>query len=367
MDDLETVKVDIAPAQSDAVTEYLKLDPQGSYFTDHNITWSTKFEQPVARVDICKLPFERLLGERHSVPKVDEGFFPLGNMVELFHSAESCDLNFAITGHAGTGKSMFIEQMAARLNRPFFVADFHEDYRAETLFGEYKPVDGGKLEFKKGPVTEASENEGSFMLMDEANMAPPAVLACLHRALTGSKIYLHDKAGTADEVAVTRQKGVVFTMACNALNSADDAIMYNDTKQMNRAFLDRWGVVCEATYPNKTSEVAILLKKTEIFSPSKYQTMLKEGFKRKVEQLVNVAAKIRTSIDAGDLDIAFSLRRTEAVCKLMAHHSGDITKPVHMGILTREDAETSKTLDALFFSEFKEVYKRKFKETKEDF
>ncbi len=247
---------------------------------------------------------------------------------------------------------MFIEQMAAYLNRPFFVADIHEDYRAETLFGEYKPTDDGKLSWKDGPISEALKNDGSFVLLDEVNMGTPAVLACAHRVLAGGSIFLHDKAGNSREVQVTKRKGVIFTMACNALNNADEAVMYTDSKEMNRAFLDRWGVVCNATYPTEATEVAILQKKLERKFPKEWPQLLQRGIQRKIEQLVRVANCVRAQINTGDIQTAFSLRRTEGVCKLMAFYGGTITEAVHIGILNREDYSEGKAIDALFVSEF---------------
>jgi MoxR-like ATPase len=344
----------------DLVSEYLALDPAGDYFNENSVSWSTEFKEAVSTVKICGIEFERLLGTRESVPSLDEGFFPLGDMVEPFKAALECGLNFAITGHAGTGKSVFVEQMASRLNRPFFVADIHEDYRAETLFGEYKPTDDGRLTWKDGPISEGLKNDGSFVLLDEANMGQPAVLACAHRVLAGGNIFLHDKAGASKEVQIDKCVGVTFTMACNALNSADDAVMYNDTKEMNRAFLDRWGVVCNATYPSHATEVAILQKKLERKFPTKWPQLLQSGIQRKIEQLVRVANAIRGQIDTGDIQTAFSLRRTEGVCKLMAFYGGTITKAIHLGVLNREDYSAGKAIDALFVSEFGGDYVSKY-------
>ncbi len=89
----------------DLVQEYLALDPSGTYFNTNNVTWSDEFEEPVSIVNICNIEFEKLLGKRPSVPQIDEGFFPLGDMVEPFKAAIVCGLNFAITGHAGTGST----------------------------------------------------------------------------------------------------------------------------------------------------------------------------------------------------------------------------------------------------------------------
>ena len=355
-------------SQSQLVQEYLKLDPNGDFFNGirknargvasaNPIIWSKTFNQPVRAVTITKAVFERLLGKRANVPAVDNNFSPLAEDTDPFRLGLAMGANVALTGPAGTGKSSFVEQMSARLNRPFYVYDVNEDSRPETLFGQFLPVDGNKLEWRDGPVTSAMKQEGAFFLLDEANMAGGAILACMHRVLASRETTLHEQNGTV----VKCEPGVMFTMACNALNDSNMATQYADIKPMNRAFLDRFAVVIRTGYPKEKKEVAIILKRLQEQFPDEYAGLVQREIKNVVHKIVKVANGIRTGIEEGDLDISFSLRRTMMWALAFGYYE-DITQATYHSILNMEELENSKTIDVMVHSEFGKKYNRKYKD-----
>ena len=356
-------------ATTDIVAQFKALDPTGAFFlgikpgrgttktTVNPIGWSSVFTQPVRNLVVKGLTFDRLLGHRDNVPPVDMNFIPLGSDVASFRAGLHMKTNIALSGPAGTGKSSFVEYMAAILNRPFFVYDVNEDTRPEIMLGQYLPVDGNKLEWKDGPVTKALRNEGSFFLLDEANMASGSILASMHRVLASRETTLHEKDGEV----IKASPGVVFSMACNALNDSNSASIYHDIKPMNRAFLDRFGIVIRTGYPKARQEQTIILKIVKETFPDKYQHLISTGFKNMIPKLVQVASDIRNSIDEGDMAISFSLRRTLEWSKALAYYE-DLTIATKQAILNLEESEDAKTIDVMVHTAFGTDYKRHFKD-----
>lgn len=245
--------------------------------------------------------------------------------------------------------------MAAKLNRPFFVFDVNEDSRPETLFGQFLPVNGKELRWTDGPVTKAFKNEGAMFLLDEANFSTGSILACMHRVLAGGDLRLHENNGEL----VDRKPGIMFTMACNALNDTNSATIYHDTKPMNRAFLDRFGIVIRTGYPKSKVELTIILKAVKRDFPQKYQHLISNGFRNVVTKMIEIANSIREDIDKGNMDISFSIRRTLGWANLYAYYE-ELTRATHYGILNLEEVENAKAIDAIIFSKFGEQYQRKF-------
>jgi cobaltochelatase CobS len=333
---------------TDLIQEYLNLDPNGDYFIGckktprgdliaNPIVWSNTFNEPVRNVIMNGAGWERLLGHRPDVPKVDPNFFPLASDLDPLRCGLAMQANIAFTGPAGTGKSSLIEQIAARLNRPFYCYDVNEDSRPETLMGQYLPEDGTKLVWRDGPVVKALENPGSIFLLDEANMANGSILACMHRVLASRQTTLHERNGEV----VKAKEGVVFTMACNALNDSNAATMYHDIKPMNRAFLDRFSIVVRTGYPNKAQEIMVIMKHVRSKFPDTYSRLVKVGFKNLVTKMVEVADGIRKGIDSGDIDISFSIRRTIGWALAFAYYE-ELNRATYYSILNLEEIENAK-------------------------
>lgn len=168
-EDLEAIRE--MEVKVDLVAEYKKLDPQGKFFTENGIHWDDLLEEPVATEIICSLAFPRMLGNRPNVPVVDRYYVPLPDHIEGIRAAITTGQNIMLTGPAGSGKSSVCQQLAARCNRPFFVADIHEDFRPDTLYGEYRPTPEKALIWQDGPLAKALKTKGSIFLLDEFNFA----------------------------------------------------------------------------------------------------------------------------------------------------------------------------------------------------
>jgi len=345
------------------IDQYKTLDPTFSYFKKNGIVWSDSFHQSVKTVSVGKVKMEKLIGKRAHVPEIDPIYQPIPDSAEKFTIAQQTSENLLCNGPSGTGKTVGITQMAAMLNRPLFCTQLHEDTRSSDLFGEYKPVEGNKLEWFDGPVTCAWVTPGAVLLLDEINRCPEGVLAVAHTILnTGTKEFSHpDKDG--GKRFFKRAPGVLITATANAFNDSEQAAVYNATRKMDEALVDRFMIKMEAKYPDAATEKKILTKVLCTTFPSTWNNLLKKGIDKTIIDIIKVAEKIRDTIKEGNLEMAFSVRSTLAWAKVYCI-TGDISEAAHLTVVNGRDPSSVVTIENIIRNVIGESYK--CKKEKED-
>jgi MoxR-like ATPase len=223
--------------------------------------------------------------------------------------------------------------------------------RPEIFFGETRPINGNQLQFQDGAITKAFRTKGAFYLMDEANMCSPGVLAKCHRAYAGFEIYLEEN----NYECVRKSPGVTMFMACNALNNSTEAQLHSGVQQMNRAFLDRFGVTIRTDYPNEKEETHILMNALEKHYKKEFPKLIKSGLRDVLKKIVEVAQKIRVQIKDGVLPISFSVRRTVGLAMLYCYYE-DVTRAVRASILNMEEPDDAESIDIVFKTVFGDQY-----------
>lgn len=113
---------------------------------------------------------------------------PVGREVEVFEHAWQRRLPLLLKGPTGTGKSRFVEYMAARLGRELITVSCHEETSAVDLLGRYL-VQGAETLWHDGPLTRAVR-QGAILYLDEVAEARPDTLVVLH-ALTDHRRSLY--------------------------------------------------------------------------------------------------------------------------------------------------------------------------------
>lgn len=103
---------------------------------------------------------------------------PVGAEIEVFGHAFRNRLPLMLKGPTGSGKSRFVEAMAAELGRPLIQVACHDDTSASDLLGRYL-VQGGDTVWQDGPVTRAVR-EGAILYLDEVAEAREDVIVVLH-------------------------------------------------------------------------------------------------------------------------------------------------------------------------------------------
>ncbi|PKL05757.1 MAG: AAA family ATPase [Spirochaetae bacterium HGW-Spirochaetae-9] len=103
---------------------------------------------------------------------------PVGREIEVFEHAWRRRLPLLLKGPTGTGKSRFVEHMAAKLGRELITVSCHEETSAVDLLGRYL-VQGAETLWQDGPLTRAVRS-GAILYLDEIAEARPDTIVVLH-------------------------------------------------------------------------------------------------------------------------------------------------------------------------------------------
>lgn len=135
------------------------------------------------------------------------------------------DVNLILKGEAGSGKTTLIQSISCLLNIPLYTINGSDESNIETIVG-FKEIENGRIVFKEGRLTKAMRVGGIFYA-DEANMIRPNILAVINAATDHRKELYNEFTGER----IKGHKNFRFMSSIN-----ED---YEDTRQMNRATLDR--------------------------------------------------------------------------------------------------------------------------------
>lgn len=101
-----------------------------------------------------------------------------GHEVAVFEHAFRLRQPLMLKGPTGSGKSRFVEHMAARLGRPLITVSCHDDTSATDLLGRFL-IERGDTSWQDGPVTRAVRT-GAILYLDEFAEARSDVVVVLH-------------------------------------------------------------------------------------------------------------------------------------------------------------------------------------------
>lgn len=165
--------------------------------------------------------------------------------------------NVWLYGPAGTGKSTFGEQLAARTGRPFFLIACDDTTEAPELLGMTVPHAGG-VRWQDGILTAAIRVPHAVILVDEPTVARPGALMVLQSVLQSRMLSIKE---TGELVKVA--PGVRFLVADNTNGTGGGAAEgYEGTRRLNRATLDRFASFLRVTYMEPDAEAAALVAHT---------------------------------------------------------------------------------------------------------
>lgn len=102
----------------------------------------------------------------------------VGKEREVFLHAAAARLPLLLKGPTGSGKSRFVEAMAAELGRRLVTVACNEETSANDLLGRFL-VKGGDTVWQDGPATRAVR-EGGILYLDEIAEAREDVVVVLH-------------------------------------------------------------------------------------------------------------------------------------------------------------------------------------------
>ena len=189
--------------------------------------------------------------EQNLIPDKDDTFVKFGNFNDIKKIIQSrLFYPTFITGLSGNGKTFSVEQVCAQLNRELIRVNITIETDEDDLIGGFRLVNG-ETAWHNGPVVEALER-GAVLLLDEIDLASNKIL-CLQSILEGKGVFLK-KIGKF--VKPTAGFNVVAT--ANTKGKGSDDGRFIGTNVLNEAFLERFPVTFEQSYPAPATEQKIL-------------------------------------------------------------------------------------------------------------
>ena len=189
--------------------------------------------------------------EQNLIPDKDDTFVKFGNFNDIKKIiASNLFYPTFITGLSGNGKTFSVEQVCAQLKRELIRVNITIETDEDDLIGGFRLVNG-ETAWHNGPVVEALER-GAVLLLDEIDLASNKIL-CLQSILEGKGVFLK-KIGKF--VKPTAGFNVVAT--ANTKGKGSDDGRFIGTNVLNEAFLERFPVTFEQSYPAPATEQRIL-------------------------------------------------------------------------------------------------------------
>ena len=189
--------------------------------------------------------------EQNLIPAKDETFVKFGPFGDLKKIVQSKLFYPAfITGLSGNGKTLSVEQSCAQLGRELIRVNITIETDEDDLIGGFRLVNGETV-WHNGPVVEALQR-GSVLLLDEIDLASNKIL-CLQSILEGNGVFLK-KIGQF----VRPSAGFNVIATANTKGKGSDDGRFIGTNVLNEAFLERFPVTFEQSYPSVKTEQKIL-------------------------------------------------------------------------------------------------------------
>ena len=189
--------------------------------------------------------------EQNLTPQKDDSFVKFGNFGDIKKIIESrVFYPTFITGLSGNGKTFSVEQACAQLGRELIRVNITIETDEDDLIGGFRLVDGATV-WHNGPVIEALQR-GAVLLLDEIDLASNKIL-CLQSILEGNGVFLKKIGRRVDPAS-----GFNVIATANTKGKGSDDGRFIGTNVLNEAFLERFPVTFEQSYPSVKTEQKIL-------------------------------------------------------------------------------------------------------------
>jgi hypothetical protein len=268
--------------------------------------------------------------EQNLIPDKDDTFVKFGNFNDI-KKIISSNLFYPtfITGLSGNGKTFSVEQVCAQLKRELIRVNITIETDEDDLIGGFRLINGETV-WHNGPVIEALQR-GAILLLDEIDLASNKIL-CLQSILEGKGVFLK-KIGTF----IKPTSGFNIVATANTKGKGSDDGRFIGTNVLNEAFLERFPVTFEQSYPAPATEQKIL-----------EGVSLDLGVEDRdfCSQLVNWADVIRKTFYDGGIEEIISTRRLVHIVRAYSIFK-DKAKAIQVCV-NRFDAETKQAFLELY-------------------
>ena len=271
--------------------------------TDSKVTQKTETAPVTETVNQAAFIVSSLTG--NIVPVKDPVFVPWGHYKDIKQIVSSKQFYpIFITGLSGNGKTMNVQQACAQTKRECIRVNITIETDEDDLLGGYRLQDGQTV-WQNGPVIEAMER-GALLLLDEIDLASNKVM-CLQPILEGNGVFLKK---INKFVAPADGFNVIATANTKGQGSEDGRFI--GTNILNEAFLERFPITVEQSYPTNKIENKIL---ANVLVKRNLTTQKDEKF---ANNLVTWADVIRKTFYEGGVDEIISTRRLVHIIEAFA-------------------------------------------------
>ena len=301
--------------------------------------WNLEVTQKV--VDKIEKTFNAPSAEvRNLVPDQDNTFVKFGSFPDIKKIIQSKLFYPAfVTGLSGNGKTFSIEQACAQLKRELIRVNITIETDEDDLIGGFRLLNGQTV-WHNGPIIEALER-GSILLLDEIDLASNKIL-CLQSILEGKGVFLK-KIGRYVKPA----PGFNVIATANTKGKGSEDGRFIGTNVLNEAFLERFPVTFEQSYPHiKIEEKMLRLHSASV-------GVHDDEF---IKKLVDWADIIRKTFYDGGIEEIISTRRLVHIIRAYAifnnkakaievcvNRFDDETKQAFMELYDKVDADVEFT------------------------
>ena len=227
------------------------------------------------------------------VPDYDDTFVPWGNFAEIVKVLKSgMFYPTFVSGLSGNGKTFQIEQACAKLNREYVRVQISPETDEDDLIGGFRLIKGETV-FQKGPVIKAME-AGAVLMIDEIDRGTNKIM-CLQGVLEGKPVLIK-KTGEV----VEPKDGFNIIATANTKGKGSEDGRYSGATIIDDAFLERFTITLEQTFPTMQTEEKIVMKHMQKFEA------IDEEF---AKLLVGWADAIRKTFYDEGIDEVISTRR----------------------------------------------------------
>ena len=262
------------------------------------------------------------------IPEKFDGYVSWGNFNTVKDVVKSeIFYPLFITGLSGNGKTLLVKEVCAKLKREYVRANITIETDEDDLVGGFRLLNGETV-WHDGPVVTAMKR-GAVLLLDEIDLASNKIM-CLQPVLEGSSIYIK-KIGKW----VHPKKGFNVIATANTKGQGADDGKFIGTNILNEAFLERFPVTIEQTYPTAAMETKILNNEFG-----------KHGIEDAdfAKNLVKFADVVRKTFAEGGVDEIISTRRLVHIVGAYAIFD-DKLKAIEMCVARFDDETKSSFVD----------------------
>lgn len=242
------------------------------------------------------------------VPNIDPNYiFNPESLISFLYGLVS-NKNTWLHGHTGTGKTTFVEQVAARLQWPVIRVNLDNDIERSDFLGQTQLVTGAsgvtESKFVEGVLPRAMQSPSIF-LIDEMDFGKSGIMYVLQRALEAKGLLITEDGGRLIE------PHPLFRMVAtaNTRGQGDELGCYPGARTQSNALLDRFTVWINVDYMDSKQE-ALLLKR-----------MFPDTDEAFITQLVTFSKEIRKAFVNRELLQSISPRSLMTICDSRGFYS----------------------------------------------